>query len=160
MAPFTHVSADRPSRFGDGSNGVLYVAKAFRTALLETIHHHTRFMTRTREAPGWTSQFRELVLDVAAALHDLRGPDPTFTPALDPDDYGAAQRLGATLRAGGSEGLVYPSQRDPGGQCVGLFYPDLTTNLVQGRHLDYHWDGARVDLYRDTADGAVYRVSA
>ncbi|MFN0193109.1 MAG: RES domain-containing protein, partial [Aestuariivirga sp.] len=28
MAPFTHVSPDRPSRFSDGSYGVLYVAKA------------------------------------------------------------------------------------------------------------------------------------
>lgn len=160
MAPFTHASPDRPNRFGDGSYGVLYVAAAFRTALLETIHHHGRFMARTREAPGWTSQFRELVLDVAAPLHDLRGGDRAFAATLDPDDYAEAQLLGATLRAGGSEGLAYPSQRDPGGECAGLFYPDLAANVVQGRHLDCHWDGARVNLYRDAADGAVYRVSA
>jgi hypothetical protein len=160
MAPFTHVSPDRPSRFGDGSYGVLYVAATFKTALLETIHHHGRFMARTREAPGWTAQFRELVLDVAAPLHDLRGPDPAFAPALDPNDYTHAQRLGAILRADGAEGLVYPSCRDPGGECAGLFYPDRAGNVVQGRHLDYHWDGVTVDLYRDAADGAVYRVSA
>jgi hypothetical protein len=40
MAPFTHASLDRPSRFSDGSYGVLYVAAAFETALFETIHHH------------------------------------------------------------------------------------------------------------------------
>src|SRR3546814_4909700 len=49
MAPFTHVSTDRPSRFTDGSYGVLYVGNAFETALFETIHHHARFMARTAE---------------------------------------------------------------------------------------------------------------
>ncbi|MGO4840512.1 RES domain-containing protein, partial [Rhizobiaceae sp. 2RAB30] len=44
------------------------------------------------------------------------------------------------------------------GQCVGLFYPDCAANPVQGRHLDYHWDGARVDLYRDAGNGKVYRI--
>ena len=31
MAPFTHVSTDRPSRFTDGTYGVLYVGNAFET---------------------------------------------------------------------------------------------------------------------------------
>ncbi|REA74736.1 RES domain-containing protein, partial [Staphylococcus pseudintermedius] len=40
----------------------------------------------------------------------------------------------------------------------GLFYPDLATPPLQGRHLDYHWDGARVDLVRDAGTGEVFRV--
>ena len=76
MAPFTHVSPDRPSRFSDGRYGVLYVAKSFETAVLETMHHHGRFMAATAQPPGWTSQFREIVLDVDASLHDLRPLDP------------------------------------------------------------------------------------
>ena len=58
MAPFTHVSQDRPTRFSDGSYGVLYAGNSFEVALLETIHHHGRFMARTNEAPGWTSPAR------------------------------------------------------------------------------------------------------
>lgn len=158
MAPFTHVSPDRPSRFTRGDYGVLYVAERFETALLETMHHHARFMARTAEAPGWTSQFRELVLDLAADLHDLRRGDPRWQAALDPNDYTEAQAFAASLRARASEGVVYPSQRDLGGECAGLFYPDRATNAVQGRHLDYHWDGVRVDLYRDASSGAVFRV--
>jgi hypothetical protein len=160
MAPFTHVSPDRPSRFSAGGFGVLYVADRFEVALSETIHHHALFMTATAQASGWTSQFREIVLDVRGALHDLRGGAPTFAPALDPDDYRPGQALGAQLRAAGSEGVVYPSQRHAGGQCVGLFYPDLAANAVQGRHLDYHWDGVRVDLIREPATGRVFRVEA
>lgn len=159
MAPFTHVSPDRPSRFTKGAYGVLYVAERFETALLETMHHHGRFMARTNEAPGWTSQFRELVMEVEAPLHDLRGGDPAWQPALDPDSYAEAQELGGGLRAAASEGIVYPSVRDPGGHCAGLFYPDRASNLIQGRNLDYHWDGARVDLYREAGSGAVYRVN-
>lgn len=159
MAPFTHASPDRPSRFSDGGFGVLYVARAFETALLETMHHHARFMARTREAPGWTSSFRELSLDVTGDLHDLRGGDPAHAAALDPDSYAASQALGAALRAGGSEGVAYPSVRHPGGECVGLFHPDLGGNVVQSRHLDYHWNGERVDLYRDLGAGEVFRVT-
>jgi hypothetical protein len=158
MAPFTHVSTDRPSRFTDGTFGVLYAADSFKTALLETIYHHGRFMARTHEFPGWTSQFRELVLSVEALLHDLRGGDPRWASALDRDDYRQAQELGKTLRAATSEGVVYPSQRDESGECVGLFYPDRAANIIQARHLDYHWSGTRVDLYRDPASGKVFRV--
>ena len=158
MAPFTHVSPDRPSRFSAGAFGVLYVADRFEVALSETIHHHALFMAATAQAPGWTSQFREIVLDVRGALHDLRGGDPAFAPALEPDDYRSSQALGAQLRAAGSEGVAYPSQRHADGQCVGLFYPDLAANPVQGRHLDYHWDGTRVDLIREPATGRVFRV--
>jgi len=157
MSPFTHVSVDLPSRFTDGSFGVLYVGNAFETALFETIHHHGRFMARTAETPGWTSQFREIVLTVSANLHDLRGIE-LDNPALDAGGYAASQRLAAALKAAGADGLVYPSIRHLGGECVGLFYPDCASEPVQGRHLDYHWDGTRVDLVRDAGTGAVFRV--
>lgn len=157
MAPFTHVSRDRPSRFSDGSHGVLYAGQAFETALFETMHHHARFMAGTRQEAGWTSQFRELVMTVTATLHDCRGL-AADDPVLSPDDYAAGQSLGAALRAAGADGVVYPSVRHPGGACVGLFHPDLATPPVQGRHLDYHWNGTAVDFYRDAASHAVFAV--
>ncbi len=158
MAPFTHVSPDRPSRFSNGSFGVLYAADRFEVALLETAHHHGQFMARTREPAGWTSQFRELLLGVAGDLHDLRTGHPNIEDILDPDAYTRAQDLGARLRAAVADGIVYPSVRCPEGECVGLFYPDLARSPAQGRHLDYHWDGARVDFFRDAGSGEVYRI--
>jgi hypothetical protein len=158
MAPFTHVSSDRPSRFTDGSYGVLYIADRFETALFETIHHHARFMARTKEAPGWTSKFREIVMSVDADLHDLRSAAREPVSALDPDSYVASQALARAFRGSGSDGIAYPSVRHPGGECVALFYPDCASNPLQGRHLDYHWDGARVDLVRDAGSGAVFRI--
>jgi len=115
-------------------------------------------MTQTREGAGWTSQFRELALNVNSPLHDLRGGDARWAPTLDRDSYAESQLAGKALRALASEGVVYPSQRDMGGECVGLFFPDTASHVVQGRHLDYHWDGRRVDLYRDAGSGEVFRV--
>lgn len=158
MASFTHVSTDRPSRFTDGSYGVLYVGDQFETALFETINHHARFMARTREAPGWTSQFREIVVSVDADLHDLRALTGEPAPPLDPDNYAASQALARHLMGTGADGIAYPSVRHPGGECVALFYPDCALNPLQGRHLDYHWDGQRVDLVRDAGSGSVFRV--
>ncbi|WP_425493254.1 RES family NAD+ phosphorylase [Microvirga zambiensis] len=158
MAPFTHVSADRPSRFSDGTFGVLYAGNSFEVALFETIHHHGRFMARTNEPAGWTSQFREIVLEINADLHDLRSRNVKLVELLLPDDYGASQTLGTQLRATGSDGIVYPSIRYSGGECVGLFYPDGAANPIQGRHLDYHWNGTKIDLYRDATTGQVYRI--
>ena len=156
MAPFTHVSPDRPSRFSNGQYGVLYVAEDFETALRETVHHHARFMAATQQPPSWTSQFRELITDLKADLHDIRAvSEPDW---LHPDDYGAAQALGASLRVSGAEGVVYPSVRGQGG-CAGLFYPDLCTPPMQGRHLDYHWDGTQVDLVRVAGENTVYRLA-
>lgn len=159
MAPFVHVNVDRPSRFSRGRFGILYAGREFETALLETVHHHARFMARTKEPAGWTSQFREIVLDINGHLRDLRGKDPRYAGALDPNDHGEAQALGEQLRDGACEGVVYPSVRNPGGECGGLFYPDLASNPRQSRHLDYHWDGSRVDLFREPASGSVYRIA-
>ncbi|MGV3550509.1 RES family NAD+ phosphorylase [Rhizobium sp.] len=158
MAPFTHASVDRPSRFSDGSFGVLYVAQNFETALFETIHHHALFMARTAEKPGWTSQFREIVLDIDTRLHDIRGGASDFAAFVNPLDYADSQRLGAGLRSSGSEGIAYPSARNPDGACAALFYPDLASNVRQARHLDYHWNGERIDFVRDASAGAVFRV--
>ncbi|MFM2277926.1 MAG: hypothetical protein RLZZ444_157 [Pseudomonadota bacterium] len=156
MAPFTHVSTDRPSRFSDGTYGVLYVGDRFEVALMETIHHHERFMRATEEKPGWTSQFREILLSVTADLVDLRhveAPD-----LLDRDDYGAAQGFARALRLQQAEGIAYPSQRYEGGDCAALFRPNLASAPRQGRHLDYHWNGQKVDFIRDAGSGAVYRI--
>ena len=139
---------DRPSRFSAGLPGVLYAGNCPQVALAETVFHHGVFMAKTKESPGWTSQFREIVLAVEARLHDLRGAP------RNPSNYQEDQALGTKLRAAGSNGVVYQSVRWPLGECVGLFYPDCAQNALQARHLDYHWDGSRVDLYRTLkADG-------
>ena len=142
MASFTHASPDRATRFSTGLPGVLYIGDSFEVALAETVFHHGKFMAKTNQPPGWASQFREICLTVEARLHDLRGAP------RNPSSYSEDQALGAKLRAAGSDGVVYQSVRWPQGECAGLFYPDCAQNVVQGRHLEYYWNGSRVDFYR------------
>lgn len=158
MAPFVHASTDRPTRFSDGTYGLLYAGDRFEVALMETIYHHERAMAASGEEPGWTSQFREITLKVQAAAYDLRGDD-RWAACLDPDSYAASQALGRRIRAEQGEAIVYPSQRYIGGDAIALFYPDLARRPTQGRHLDYYWDGARVAYVRDVSADQVYEIA-
>ena len=63
-----------------------------------------------------------------------------------------AVAFGRRLRAQGSNGIVYPSVRRAGGQCVGAFRPKAVGLPIQGRHLQYHWDGTRISRYFDYAE--------
>jgi hypothetical protein len=152
MAPFVHVSPDRPGRFTDGSFGVYSAGDCAETALREVAYHHGRAMAATREEAGWTSQFRMLIGSINAELYDVSG----LPSVLSADDYTNSQPLGRKLRAEGASGVVYPSVRHTGGQCIGIFWPDLIPIPVQAEHYDFHWDGTRVDKVRDCTSDKLY----
>ena len=146
MAPFCHVSRDRPSRFSDEMYGVYYAGDRFEVALAETVFHFERFMAATEEEPV-TADYREFIGRIDAHVHDLRDA-ADFAPALDPDDYTAAQSLARELRSNhASDGIVYPSVRCPAGQAVAVFWPDVAGIPVAGRHLCYRWNGRRADAW-------------
>lgn len=159
MAPFTHVSKDRPGRFSDGSYGVYYAGESLEVAIFETAFHHGRFMEATAQPPGWTSDFRELVGRIEKDLHDITDA-PAYAVCLDPDPtkYGPAQNFAAELRLDGSDGLLYPSVRHSGGKCIAAFWPDVVSIPTQASHLAYHWDGTKVDQVKDAGTGKVYAL--
>jgi RES domain len=150
MASFTHRNPNG-SRFSDGSYGVYYTARELPTAIAETVFHLGRFFAATADPPH-SEAMRVLVGRIDASFHDLRGGDPVWAPFLDPHDYTASRRLGRRLRAVGSNGVVYPSVRRAGGQCVGAFRPKAVGLPIQGRHLQYFWDGTRISRYFDYAE--------
>lgn len=146
MAPFCHVSRDRPSRFSDGSYGVYYAGDRFEVALHETIFHYERFMRATGEEPA-QADFRELVGSIDRKMHDIRNDD-RFADSLDPEDYAPSQQLARQLRDDhDSNGIVYPSVRYRSGNAIAAFWPDVISVPVQARHLCYRWNGTRVDAY-------------
>ena len=152
MAPFVHVSRDRPGRFTDGSFGVYSAGNGEEVAIREVAHHHARAMNASAEAPGWVSQFRMLINALDLDLHDLRDKEEVHWP----DDYRPAQALGRALRNAGSNGVLYRSVRCPGGECVGIFWPDLMPAPVQADHFDFHWNGETVDRIRNCRTGAIF----
>jgi hypothetical protein len=148
MAAFTHLNP-KGSRFSDGSHGVYYAARAFKTALVETAHHFARFAADSADGPRY-EDMRVLTGRIADRFHDAASLGPAARAAtLDPDSYAASQALGARLRDSGSNGVVYPSVRHAHGACVAAFRPKAVGVPMQTRHLKYHWDGARVVRYFD-----------
>jgi hypothetical protein len=139
MAAFTHLNPEG-SRFSDGSFGTLYVSNSPETAIRETVYHRQRFLQRTREPP-LNVQMRRYVTAVSRRLHDVRSGFPQIH---DPDDYAASQRLARELRSSGSDGVVYDSVRDPGGQCAAFFWPDCVAPFTQATHYTYIWDGKSI----------------
>ena len=148
MASFTHLNP-KGSRFSDGGFGVYYAARALETAIAETVHHFERFAEDSADPPR-SEDMRVIVGAVKAPLVDVGAlPAPERASLLDPDAYGAAQAFARTQREAGEKGLVYPSVRHPGGECIGAFTPSIVSPPRQERHLQYRWNGERVDKYYD-----------
>lgn len=150
MASFTHVKP-QGSRFSDGSFGVYYAARELATAIAETAFHMERFYAATADPPH-AEAMRVLIGRLDAGFHDLRGDLALWAPVLDPEDYTVSRALGRRLRQAGSNGIVYPSARRAGGQCVGAFRPKAVGLPIQARHLQYFWDGGRISRYFDYAE--------
>jgi hypothetical protein len=150
MASFTHINP-HGSRFSDGSYGVYYAARELPTAIAETVFHLGRFYAATADPPH-AETMRVLIGKLDASFHDLRGGAAAWAAVLQPGDYTASRALGRRLRASGSNGIVYPSVRRAGGQCVGAFRPKAVGLPIQARHLQYVWDGRRISRYFDYAE--------
>jgi hypothetical protein len=139
MAAFTHLNP-QGSRFSDGSWGVFYAGHSVLTAVEETVFHREQFLASTGE-PASELEMRCYRTSVDCKLHDLRGGWPAVH---DPDSYVASAALARTLRATGSNGIVFDSVRQRGGECLAAFYPDVVAPCVQAQHLIYRWDGTRI----------------
>jgi hypothetical protein len=142
MAPFTHLSP-QGTRFTDGRFGAYYAAESVDTAIAETRFHRENFLRATAQPPI-ELEMRCYLADVACELQDLRGRRIELPDIYDPMSYASSQKLGASLRAAGANGVAFDSVRRAGGECVALFRPRLVQNVRQGVHLRYAWDGQAI----------------
>ncbi|MDP2565863.1 RES family NAD+ phosphorylase [Pseudoalteromonas marina] len=138
MAAFTHIAAS--TRFTDGLEyGVYYGAKDLKTAFAETIHHRERFLAATNE-PDTEITMRCYIGKVALEVHDIRGAG---FDDMHSDDYSISQQFAKKMRDNGSNGLLYRSVRDPGGECIAAFKPKTVTIPIQSGHYKYIWSGKK-----------------
>ncbi|MCM8737782.1 RES family NAD+ phosphorylase [Azospirillum sp. A1-3] len=149
MSAFTHVNPNG-SRFSDGRQGVYYAARAFETALRETVFHYEQYYADADQGLIRSETMRVLVGTINGEFHDVGSLDEADRGrVLDPDDYSAGQALASALREEGANGIHYPSVRHPGGACIGAFRPKAVGIPAQTKHLEYHWDGTRIDKVFD-----------
>lgn len=137
MAAFTHIG--HPSRFTDGQYGVYYAARTLPTAIAETKFHRARFLAATNQ-PDQEITMRVYSGSVKESLHDVTGEN--FNHLFEPDNYSLSQQFGSQLRKEGSNGIFYPSVRDPKGQCIGVFRAKALRIPRQRFHLRYVYAAA------------------
>lgn len=143
-AAFIHTRSTG-NRFNSPERGAWYAAFDVETALEEVAYH----LTAELEAIGHfdnTTDCGELLADFIGDFHDTRGLNPTpnwLNPGRE-IGYPAGQQLAAELRATGSRGLIYPSVRRPGGDCIAAFLPNVVQNLRQGGMWRLVWQGTPV----------------
>ncbi|MDA8128657.1 MAG: RES family NAD+ phosphorylase [Betaproteobacteria bacterium] len=143
MAAFTHPNP-QGSRFSDGRYGVFYCARKRDTAIAETRHHAARFMEATREPP-MRLQMRLYAVQARGEAVDLREAARSDPRIVDPDGYGHTQAIGRSLRAAGAHGIVYPSVRHPGGECLAALRTGIVKNCLHAAYLEYQWNGERIE---------------
>jgi RES domain len=151
MAAFCHPNP-RGSRFSSPQRGAWYAGRTLDTAVAESLYHRGRELQEV----GVTDARMEMRLyraDFRNRFHDLRGGDPAFARFLDPDSYAASQALAARLLATGSNGLVYPCVRSPGGECIACFRPPLVSGARTGGHYEFRWQAGAAPVVRRIATG-------
>ena len=131
------------TRFTDETFGAYYAGKDLDTAINETVFHTGKFAREGRLGP---IAFEKQVIEarIRGTFHDLRKvlPDKKI---LSPDSYAASQAFALKLRQQEkSHGIVYPSVRSAGGECVAVYLPRLVSNCRRTLHLAYLWDGTRI----------------
>jgi hypothetical protein len=146
MAAFCHPNP-QGSRFSNAQRGAWYAARHFESAVAESLYHRGRELAEI----GVTDTRMEMRLyraDFRNTFHDLRGGEPAFAPFLDPDSYAASQTLAARLLASGSNGVVYPCVRDPGGECIACFRPPLVLGVKTAGHYEFRWQAGVAPVVR------------
>lgn len=142
MAAFTHYG--HPSRFTDGAFGVYYAARSRDTAVAEVRFHRTRFLKHTSE-PSLQMTLRCYVGTIQKPLFDIRS-DQKYAEYLNPDidTYPHPQKFSAHLRSTKAWGLLYPSVRHAGGECVAFYRPPAVGIPAQGKHIIFYWNGEKI----------------
>ncbi len=132
-AAFTHAGT-HGNRFSSAARGVWYAAVELQTSLAEVQYHKHRFLKETRAAGRYSFEYADYQADFAAPFHSLDAEERStcLVPEPVPACYRAPQALASFLLHSGSNGIVYPSVRNPGGTCIACFRPALVTHPTKG----------------------------
>lgn len=143
-AAFCYTRADG-NRFNGPERGAWYAAfgdQAQATSHAEVAWHLTRELEATGIFENITS-YRELIAGFMGPFHDLR-PLPLDADLLSPDKataYPQGQAIARDVLAQGGNGMIYPSVRHEGGQCLAALRLNLVQNVRQGDTWDFEWSG-------------------
>jgi hypothetical protein len=123
------------SRFSDSRRGAWYAGTEINTSFAEVVFHKRRFLQDSRFTDQADYEYRDFLADFAGMFSHLDEgeKEACLEPEPVPQCYGPGQALATTLLYAGSNGLVYPSVRKPGGTCIVCFRPAMVGFPRRGR---------------------------
>lgn len=142
MACFTHIG--RPGRFNDEFFGAYYASDSTSVAIAETRFHKQVFMGHTNEPPQKLEMREYVGTPTDRPFVDIRQSAPGDVLNPDTSKYAAGQGFARALRDAGENGILYPSVRQEGGECLAAFRPTAVGLPTQGAHFIYYWDGEAI----------------
>jgi hypothetical protein len=136
-AAYTHPN-ETGSRFNDNMRGAWYAADCQSASVAEVVYHKSKRLSeiivpdKPDQRPSHdVSTYDDWLADFKADFHVLEPPGH-FSEFLQPEPvpacYSESQALARRLLNKGSNGLVYPSVRYRGAQCIVCFRPALVYN--------------------------------
>ena len=144
-AAYTHPN-ESGSRFNDNTRGAWYGADRQKASIAEVVYHKSRrlgeiivldepFQRPRRDVStydDWLADFQAdfSVLDPPEEFSKILAPEPV------PKCYAASQALARHLLRQGSNGIVYPSVRRSGADCVVCFRPALVYSPTRSVRLE------------------------
>lgn len=143
-AAFTHKNP-AGSRFNDGTRGAWYAGVERATSIAEVAYHRARQLANIDWKEEEHATYDDYLADFTTEFHDLRGPDREaatrpFKKFLKPEPvpacYAESQQLARKLLASKSNGVIYPSVRNPGGTCVACFRPALVYHVRRDARIE------------------------
>jgi hypothetical protein len=119
------------NRFNDARRGAWYAGIELKTSQAEVSFHKLRLFADADYDGSARFQYRDFHADFAGEFHHLSAREQArcLKKGPVPECYGPGQDLANHLLYAGSNGIVYPSVRKPGGTCIVCFRPALVYNM-------------------------------
>jgi hypothetical protein len=123
------------SRFSDSRRGAWYAGTEIETSFAEVAFHKRRFLQDSRFTDPADYEYRDFLADFAGTFSHFEESEKMtcLEPEPVPQCYGPGQALATTHLYAGSNGLIYPSVRNPVGTCFVCFRPAMVGFPRRGR---------------------------
>jgi hypothetical protein len=133
-ASFTH-PGPFGGRFHGPQRGAWYSGFEIETSIAEVGFHKRRFLADGRIQGQHAFDYIDFLADFSGLFHTLDASErkSCLRPDPVPACYSAPQAIANKLLFEGSNGIVYPSVREPAGTCIACFRPALVFHPRRGQ---------------------------
>jgi hypothetical protein len=147
LAPFAYPG---PTRFSDGTFGVLYAAFDLDTAAAEVAYWLSKPYQDTAAPDGIQPRKMYVTMRTVADLSDVRvsSESDVSSAIYHKEDYSVSRRLGAELHTARKPGIWYDSVRRVSGECIAAFFPRIISDAKPQYEVEFLWDGSRFSEFK------------